>query len=92
MKGRMHMKTTDRGILFGHQGAFWVGIVAVTVGVLLHLPMYLEAKDMGYRLVAMPMDMPMMIGMGLIVVGLAATIWGLIPKDSSPTLTSSAEI
>ena len=86
------MKTTDRGILFGHQGAFWVGIVAVTVGVLLHLPMYLEAKDMGYRLVAMPMDMPMMIGMGLIVVGLAATIWGLIPKDSSPTLTSGMQI
>ena len=82
----------DRGILFGHQGAFWAGIVAVTVGVLLHLPMYLEAGDIGYRLVAMPMDMPMMIGMGLIVVGLAATIWGLIPKDSSPMLTSGMQI
>jgi putative MFS transporter len=73
--------SNDRAITFGQPAVFWAGVVAVTAGVILHLPMYVEARDMGFRLAGMPMDVSMMIGMALIVVGLAATTWGLIPRD-----------
>src|SRR3954454_17640662 len=69
----------QRGITFHHPGAFWLGSAAVTVGVLLHLPMYTGARDMGYKLVGMPVDGPMKLGMALVLVGLAATFYGLFP-------------
>lgn len=67
---------------FHHPVAFWLGTGAVTAGVLLHLPMYLDAKDMGYRLAGMPVDGPMKLGMALILGGLAATLYGLFPSLS----------
>ncbi len=69
-------------ISYGHRAAFWGGITAVTAGVLLHLPMYLDAGDMHYRLANMSADAPMIIGMILIVLGLAATAFGLLKKSS----------
>jgi putative MFS transporter len=60
--------------------SFWAGFLACIAGVLLHLPMYLDAAPMGYHLNGMPMDTPMMAGMGLIIVGLAGTAYGLIPR------------
>jgi len=75
------MSTLDkRAIAFAHRSAFWAGTVAVVTGVVLHLPMYLDGKSMGYRLVGMPVDVGMMIGMALILAGLIATVWGLIPR------------
>lgn len=59
--------------------AFWVGCAIVTVGVLLHIPMYLMGADMGYRLAGMAMDAGMYAGMGLILVGVALASWGLLP-------------
>ena len=70
------MEPTDRGTTFGRPGVFWAGVVAVIAGVTLHLPMYVEARDMGYRLAGMPLDVGMIVGMVLIVAGLAATILG----------------
>ena len=35
---------------------FAVGVVAVSAGVLLHVPMFLMGQDMGFRLAGMPMD------------------------------------
>jgi len=58
----------------------WAGIVAVAAGVALHLPMYIGAGEMGYRLAGMSVDVPMVAGMVLIVCGLAATAYGLFPK------------
>ncbi|MBW3653462.1 MAG: MFS transporter [Actinomycetota bacterium] len=58
----------------------WAGIVAVTVGVLLHLPMYLAAADDGYRLAGMDVDAPMLTGMVLIFAGLGLTAYGLFPR------------
>jgi len=58
----------------------WAGIAAVTAGVLMHLPMYLQAADDGYRLSGMSLDAPMIAGMVLILGGLAATAYGLFPK------------
>jgi putative MFS transporter len=75
------MTTASRGgIEFHHPGAFWFGVVAVTVGVLLHLPMYVESASMHYMMAGMPMDFSMKIGMALIIVGLLATTWGLYPR------------
>lgn len=59
--------------------AFWAGSVAVTVGVLLHIPMFLMGRSTHYRLAGMPMGKGMLIGMGLIVAGFAATAYGLLP-------------
>ena len=68
------------GVTFGHAGAFWLGVVAVTSGVVMHLPMYLMGRSTGYRLAGMPMDMTMRIGMGAIIFGLVASLYGLFPR------------
>jgi putative MFS transporter len=80
------------GVTFAHPAAFWFGAVATTVGVILHLPMYLGARDMGYRLVGMPVDQPMMIGMALIVVGLVASLYGLYPRSAEATAELASHI
>ena len=56
-------------IIFRSKGAFWIGFFAVAVGVALQLPMYINARDMGYRLVGMPMNTSMNAGMTLVVFG-----------------------
>ncbi len=60
----------------------WAGIAAVVAGVILHLPMYLGARDMGYRLAGMDVDAAMIAGMALIVVGLVVTAYGLVPRTA----------
>jgi putative MFS transporter len=70
------------GIRYEHPAAFWLGVAAVTVGVLLHLPFYFSASDDGYRLAGQMTDTPFMVGMLLIFVGLAATGYGLFPRLS----------
>ena len=67
-------------VTFHHPVAFWFGVVAVTAGVLLHLPMYLMGRHNGYRLAGMPMDDGMLFGMAAIVVGLCASLYGLYPN------------
>ena len=46
--------------------AFALGCALVTVGVLLHLPMFWMGKDMGFKMAGMPMDNGMIFGMFLI--------------------------
>lgn len=60
--------------------AFWTGSLMVAVGVALHVPMLLMGRHTGWRLVGMPMGTPMLIGMGLIVLGIAAAAYGLLPR------------
>lgn len=86
------MTPSGGGTEFGHRGAFRAGLVAVTVGVLLHLPMYVEARHMGFHLAGMPIDWRMIAGMTLIVVGLAAAIWGLVPRNVPAPATSDDSI
>lgn len=78
------------GITFHDPVAFWSGALAVTVGVILHLPMYVGAADTGYRLVGMPLDLPMTIGMATMLVGLAACSYGLLPRRSPAPLPVAA--
>ncbi|MDE2182764.1 MAG: MFS transporter [Alphaproteobacteria bacterium] len=42
--------------------------------------MFLMARDMGYRLAGMAMDPGMLLGMALIVLGVALAAYGLLPK------------
>ncbi|HWH81417.1 MAG TPA: MFS transporter [Burkholderiaceae bacterium] len=63
-----------------HLWAFVIGCVAVTAGVLMHLPMFWMGRDNGFRLAEMPMDAEMVWGMGLIMVGLVIAAYGLLPK------------
>ncbi len=60
--------------------AFWLGCAGVAIGVLLHLPMFIESADMGYRMAGMPMDPGMIVGMALIVGGIVLASYGLLPE------------
>ncbi len=73
------------GVTFHNPGAFWFSVVASSVGVLLHLPMYIGGRDMGYRLAGMPVDTPMLVGMFLVTIGLIAAIYGLYPPSAEAT-------
>jgi len=80
------------GVSFGHPGMFWFGVLAVTSGVLLHLPMYAMARGQGYRLAGMPMNAAMQFGMAAIIVGLAACLYGLYPRAAATTARTVARI
>lgn len=72
----------NTGIEFRHPAAFWAGVASVSAGVLAHLPEFLGAAGMGYRMAGMHMSGLMHAGMLLIVAGLALTAYGLIPAGS----------
>jgi MFS transporter, putative metabolite:H+ symporter len=59
--------------------SFWIGLSAVTGGVLLHLPMFVHARPQHYVLRGMPFDPWMAVGMALILVGYGAVVYGLVP-------------
>ncbi|RZJ97770.1 MAG: MFS transporter [Brevundimonas sp.] len=65
-----------------HAWAFWLGCLMVTVGVILHLPMYWMGRDMGFQLVGMQMDAGMLWGMALILLGIGLAAFGLLPARS----------
>lgn len=69
-------------IRFEHPAAFWLGVAACTTGVVLHLPMYYDARSMGYKMAGMRPDAAMLIGMALIGAGLLAALYGLVPRGS----------
>ena len=60
-------------------GAFWFGSALVSVGVVLHLPMFVMGRHSGYVLAGMRMDPGMYWGMALIVIGIACASYGLLP-------------
>ncbi len=77
------LSAVPTGWSFSERRALWAfaaGCVAVTAGVVLHLPMYLMAAPMGYRLAGMPMDAGMLAGMALIVAGVGLAGYGILPR------------
>jgi putative MFS transporter len=62
-----------------HAASFWLGTLMVAIGVVLHVPMFLMGSNTHYRLAGMPMGTPMLIGMFLIILGVGAAAWGLLP-------------
>ena len=72
--------------------SFWAGLAAVTGGVLLHLPMFVDARPQHYVLRGMPFDPWMAVGMVLIVAGYGAVLYGLVPvADRRPRRGASGE-
>ena len=86
------MASSDRVSGFGNPLAFWLGAAAVALGVTLHLPMYVASREMRFRMAGMPLDTAMLVGMVLIVAGLLATFWGLLPRDDPHARGSAAHI
>lgn len=76
-----------------HPVFFWVGALAVTAGVILHLPMYIRSAAMNFHVAGMPVDMEMLIGMALVIGGTAAGFYGLLPTaDESTPAAASREV
>lgn len=67
-------------------------MIGVTAGVLLHMPMFLTARTMGYRLAGMPMEADMTVGMVLIVGGVLVAAWGLLPRNISAQREAGRDI
>ncbi|HVI99256.1 MAG TPA: MFS transporter [Sphingomonas sp.] len=88
MTAGLRSTLSDRQALW----AFVLGCVAVTAGVVLHLPMFLMSRSMGYRMAGMPMDPGMIFGMFLIVGGVAVAAYGLLPRDLSARRDAAATI
>jgi len=84
----------DAKIFLGRRGvwAFALGCTFVTIGVLLHLPMFWMGKDMGFVLAGMPMDNGMLFGMFLIIAGIGIAAYGLLPKGVGEQVQSAARI
>ena len=72
--------------------AFVLGVVLVTSGVLLHLPMFLMGRMTHFRLYGMPMGNEMIVGMGAIILGIAIAAYGLLPRNLSSQLAASQVI
>jgi putative MFS transporter len=62
------------------RSALVLGCVLVTLGTAMHLPMFLQAKDMNYVLAGMPMDPEMIWGMAIEILGLGLAVYGLLPS------------
>lgn len=73
-------------------GVFWLGVLMTTAGVVLHLPMYVEARASHYVLAGMGLDPGMAAGMVLIVLGLVATAYGLLPRRSAPAVVARLRV
>jgi MFS transporter, putative metabolite:H+ symporter len=74
-----------------HPGLFWFGALAVMVGVLLHLPMYLRSAAMNFHVAGMPVDWEMLLGMTLIIGGTVIGFYGLLPaalQQLSPSIVA----
>lgn len=72
-------------VFLGRRGVwiFALGSIAVTIGVLLHLPMFWMGRMNGFHLAGMPMDPEMIFGMYLIIAGVFAAAYGLLPSKSA---------
>jgi putative MFS transporter len=72
--------------------AFVLGVMAVTVGVLLHLPMFWMGRNNHFILSGMPIGWDMIVGMAAIVGGCAIAAYGLLPRDIGKQLAASQDI
>ncbi len=70
------------GVTLHQPVAFWLGTAAITLGVLMHMPDYLRSSSMHYHMEGMVMSPVMYVGMALILGGMAAAAFGLIPFRS----------
>jgi putative MFS transporter len=79
---------TDRRGLW----AFVLGVILVTGGVLLHIPMFWMGRHNHFVLYGMPIGVDMIAGMVAIVVGVGIAAYGLLPRDIARQLAASQDI
>ncbi|MGE5563530.1 MAG: MFS transporter [Bacillota bacterium] len=72
--------------------AFVLGVLMVTGGVLLHIPMFVMGRHNHFILHGMPMGWDMIGGMVAIVLGVGIAAYGLLPKDIAGQMAASQEI
>jgi len=72
--------------------AFVLGVVAVTGGVLLHIPMFLMGRHNHFILYGMPIGWDMIAGMVAIIGGIGIAAYGLLPRDIAGQIAASQEI
>ncbi len=72
--------------------AFWLGCLGVTIGVLLHLPMFWMGRNNGFVLYGMPMDPSMIFGMYLIIASVGFAAYGLLPSRASQAAQANLRI
>jgi MFS transporter, putative metabolite:H+ symporter len=83
---------SNKGVAFADRRlwAFIAGVLAVTIGVVLHLPMFWMGQGMGFHLAGMPMDSGMIAGMWLIIAGIPIAAYGLLPRNWSRQAQASS--
>ncbi|HEU0148321.1 MAG TPA: MFS transporter [Bradyrhizobium sp.] len=64
----------------------------MTLGVVLHLPMFLMGRMTHYRLYGMPMGTEMYAGMAAIILGVLIAAYGLLPRNIAGQLAASQDI
>jgi putative MFS transporter len=79
---------TDRRGLW----AFVLGVILVTGGVLLHIPMFWMGRHNHFILYGMPIGVDMIAGMVAIVLGVGIAAYGLLPRDIARQLAASQDI
>ncbi len=62
----------------------------VATGVALHLPMFWMGRKMHFRLVGMPMSTGMYVGMALIILGVIAAAYGLLPPRRAASVSQGS--
>ena len=72
--------------------AFALGCIGVTIGVLLHVPMFWMGHNNRFVLYGMPMDPSMIFGMYLIIAGVIAAAYGLLPSKAAYQAVVSSRI
>ncbi|HEY4273463.1 MAG TPA: MFS transporter [Candidatus Udaeobacter sp.] len=72
--------------------AFALGCIGVTIGVLLHIPMFWMGHNNHFILYGMPMDPSMIFGMYLIIAGVIAAGYGLLPSKSAYTAIVTSRV
>lgn len=78
----MDRRSGHSGITLTRPWLFWSGIAGITLGVLAHMPMFVEAGEMGYAMAGTAMGAEMFLGMAAIAIGVALTVGGLWPHSS----------
>ena len=73
-----------------HLWAFLIGCVAVTIGVVMHVPMFWMGRFNHFHLASMPMDSGMLWGMALIVGGICVAGYGLLPREATNAVDAEA--
>jgi putative MFS transporter len=79
------ISVTRAGVGIPRPGLFWIGFAAISLGVAVHIPMFLDASEDDYMLTGMGFDTPMIIAMVAIFIGLILTAIGLVPRRRPDT-------